>query len=591
MSQLETNEEIGPKCADYLTITQPRTPQLYLLPKIHKKTSPVPGRPIVSANSSPTERISQLVDHFLQPLVASTRSYVKDTTDFLNKIESVTGTAPGTILCTVDVTSLYTNIPNPEGISACRKHLNAHRRTSECQDQSLHSDSLMHLLEYVLTKNNFDFNDKHYLQVGGTAMGTRVAPSFANLFMAEFEERFVYNYPTQASLWLRYIDDIFLIWEHGQDALDSFLAHLNSCHDTIKFTAEFSQSAVNFLDTTVHINNDGSLHTDLYCKPTDAHNYLSYNSAHPEHTKKSLPYSQLLRVRRICTNLSDFDRNAVMLAGHFHRRGYPDDIIEKAIIDVRRKDRHSLLHPPPKDECNQPSENLFLVTTHIVGHNPLKDIVKENWNLLGRTHTTQPIFMNNITFGQRRNKNLKDMLVHAALPQTPARPIPKPGARPLHSCPRLNCRYCSHLDKSGEIISSSTGRTYYSRMKISCQSNNLIYCLTCTKCNVQYVGQTKNRLEDRFVVHFNHIAPTKPPRKRTKPKTSQTQIKSKYDDPIGRHYKSTPHNGLNDVQIHILHFIDAPSNSIPAKALRDNLERKWIHRLKTLSPLGLNLAD
>ena len=447
--QLETNDEIGPKCADYLTITQPRTPQLYLLPKIHKKTSPVPGRPIVSANSSPTERISQLVDHFLQPLVTSTKSYVKDTTDFLNKIESVSDIVPGTILCTVDVTSLYTNIPNQEGISACRKHLNAYRQSPECQDHSLHSESLMQLLENVLTKNNFDFNNKHYLQVGGTAMGTRVAPSFANLFMAEFEEQYVYSYPTKASLWLRYIDDIFLIWEHGQDALDTFLVHLNSCHDTIKFTAEFSYSAVNFLDTTVHVNNDGCLYTDLYCKPTDAHNYLSFDSAHPEHTKKSLPYSQLLRVRRICTNLSDFDKNAVMLAGHFHRRGYPDDIIEKAIIDVRRKDRQTLLHPPPKANRNQPSENLFLVTTHLVGHNPLKDIVKQNWDLLGRTHTTQPVFMTNIIFGQRRNKNLKDMLVHAALPQQPARAIPTAGARPIHPCPRLNCRYCSHLDKSG----------------------------------------------------------------------------------------------------------------------------------------------
>ena len=69
VDHLHYNNEIGKKCADYLKTAQPRTSQLYLLPKIHKKTSPVPGRPIVSANNSPTERISQLVDHFLQPLV------------------------------------------------------------------------------------------------------------------------------------------------------------------------------------------------------------------------------------------------------------------------------------------------------------------------------------------------------------------------------------------------------------------------------------------------------------------------------------------------------------------------------------------
>ena len=345
------------------------------------------------------------------------------------------------------------------------------------------------------------------------------------------------------------------------------------------------------MDTKIHITIDGSLHSDLYCKPTDAHNYLAYDSAHPEHIKKSLPYSQLLRVRRICSKLEDFDRNAVLLASHFHRRGYPDDIIEQAIIDVRRKDRQSLLQPSTKPPSSELNENLFLISTHLIGHNPLKEIVQQNWKILGRTNTTQNIFSNKITFGQRRNKNLRDILVRAQLPQKPPKPLPAPGDRPMHPCPRINCRYCCRLDKTGNITSKSTGRSYFARSKVSCQSNNLIYCLTCTRCNVQYVGQTKNKLEDRFVVHFNHIAPTKPPRKKSKSKPANPKYKLKYDDPIGRHFKSIYHNGLNDVHIHILHFITAPSNSVPAKSLRDDLERKWIHRLKTLSPWGLNLAD
>jgi len=159
----------------------------------------------------------------------------------------------------------------------------------------------------------------------------------------------------------------------------------------------------------------------------------------------------------------------------------------------------------------------------------------------------------------------------------------------MHPCRRLNCRYCIRLDKTGRITSNVTGRSYIARKIITCHSNNLIYCLTCTKCNLQYVGQTKNKLSDRFSVHFNQIEPTRPPKKK-KPKTAYAQ-NSKFVDPIGRHFKSTPHNGLKDVRIHILHFIDAPSNSIPAKFLRDDKERYWIHRLKTLSPQGLNLAD
>jgi hypothetical protein len=81
--------EIHEKVADYLLIPSPRTPQLYLLPKIHKKTLPTPGRPVVSANDSPTERISELVDHFLNPLIPQTKSYLKDTTHFLQEINEV----------------------------------------------------------------------------------------------------------------------------------------------------------------------------------------------------------------------------------------------------------------------------------------------------------------------------------------------------------------------------------------------------------------------------------------------------------------------------------------------------------------------
>ena len=200
LQDLVNDDQISAKCADYLHLPKARTPQLYLLPKIHKNKDPVPGRPIVSGNSSPTERISELADHFLQPLVQSTPSFVRDTTDFLSKIDEIEDLLPGTMLCTIDVTSLYTNIPNEEGIRACAAQLAQHRPNP--QPPSNHT--IVRLLDYVLNKNNFDFNNKHYLQVGGTAMGTKVAPYFANLFMADFETKHVYTYPTKPSLWLRY---------------------------------------------------------------------------------------------------------------------------------------------------------------------------------------------------------------------------------------------------------------------------------------------------------------------------------------------------------------------------------------------------
>jgi hypothetical protein len=568
---LNNREEISDKCANFLYNQQPRTPQLYLLPKIHKNKVPVPGRPIVSANNSPTERISQLADHFLKPLVQNTKSYVKDTTHFINQIESLPAFTTGTILCTVDVTSLYTNIPNMEGIRACKKQLELHRRVSEPPT----NQSIIRLLDQVLTKNNFDFNEKHYLQVGGTAMGTRVAPSFANLFMADFEEKYVYPYSPKPSIWMRYIDDIFLIWEHSEKELDDFLSHLNHCHPTIKFTSEKSTTNINFLDTTVNIDNSGKLYTNLYCKPTDSHNYLLYDSAHPQHCKNSLPYSQLLRVRRICSHIEDFDKNALMICQHFLRRNYPLNLLEEAILKVRRLDRQTLIEPKADNTKSRDENKLFLISTFNPRDSPLTKIVNKNWTTLGRTSTTQDLYNHQIIHGKRRNKNLRDLLVHAKLPDMQSKPNPQPNdpSNPQNICKTKNCRYCKVIDTTGRITSTATNRSYHSMINVTCKSNNLIYCITCNQCKLQYVGQTSNRIIDRFQAHFYSV-------------TSKSN-----KNIVGRHFNLPDHSGQPDFTIHIVNFIHAPSKSTPAKKLRDDFERKWIFRLKTILPNGLNTAD
>jgi len=87
----------------------------------------------------------------------------------------------------------------------------------------------MILLELVLTKNNFEFNEEHYLQIAGTAMGTRVAPSYANIFMAQFEQKFVDIYkPHSPFVWKRYIDLLHLdTWRRKVKKFHSPLKHLS----------------------------------------------------------------------------------------------------------------------------------------------------------------------------------------------------------------------------------------------------------------------------------------------------------------------------------------------------------------------------
>ena len=103
------------------------------------------------------------------------------------------------------------------------------------------NSSLLQLLDNVLKCNNFDFNGRNFLQVGRTAMGTKVAPAYANTFMGWFEDTYVYTNHLQPLISKRFIDDIFMIWQHGDEELTLFTTHLNNCMDCMKFEVEKSE--------------------------------------------------------------------------------------------------------------------------------------------------------------------------------------------------------------------------------------------------------------------------------------------------------------------------------------------------------------
>ena len=91
------------------------------------------------------------------------------------------------------------------------------------------------------------------------------------------------RYPIKKSIWLRYVDDIFMIWNDSENKLKDFLAYINTVNPVIQFTHAYSFRSVNILDVLVALTNDGTILTDLYTKPTDTHRYLHMNSCRPNH--------------------------------------------------------------------------------------------------------------------------------------------------------------------------------------------------------------------------------------------------------------------------------------------------------------------
>ena len=119
---------ISDKNFEYLNIKNPTEARFYLLPKIHKKD--IPGRPICNSINHPTCHISKFVDEHIKQYVPKTKSYVRDTQHFISRLKKL-GTIPqGAFIVTLDVSSLYTNIPNHEGILAVAEYL---RRDPEKQ--------------------------------------------------------------------------------------------------------------------------------------------------------------------------------------------------------------------------------------------------------------------------------------------------------------------------------------------------------------------------------------------------------------------------------------------------------------------------
>jgi hypothetical protein len=464
---------------------------------------------------------------------------------------------------------LYTNIPNYEAEKAAYKLLSKYRDPTEQPENK----TLIKLLDYVLKYNNFQFNGTNYLQVGGTAMGTKVAPSLANAFMDDFEHKHVYNYHNKPIFWKRYIDDIFCIWTKGQEELQLFVDHLNNCHNSIKFTVEKSTSHVNFLDTVISLDNN-RLISDLYTKPTDTHSYLRYDSAHHPRCKQGIPYGQFLRIRRICHNDETYDQRAKEMTEHFIKQGYPNKLVTEAKEKAKTKTREELLNSTKKDTNSD--DNLFLITTYQLEFSGIKDVVQKNWDLLKRSVATKELSEKRIIFGYRRPKNLRDLLVKSKLdyhPENIKDNDTKDKQGPLNPCDRKNCRYCPKLNVTGKIKSSYTGREYIAKHNVTCKSNNLIYCITCKKCDIQYVGQTKRRLMDRFQGHFGCV-----------------QRNDQKSD-IAKHYNSSGHTGTDDMIIHILDFINLHPESKSGANIRDQIEFNWIHRLHTPQPMGLNIKD
>ena len=175
------------------------------------------------------------------------------TKDFIQKFNQTEEVPEDSLLVTLRCKIIYVNIPNRKRIKTVKEAYDKHP-----PNKTLLTKVITAFFSLILTLNSFIFNSVIYIIKMGCAMGALCAPSCANLLMVQFKEKHIYQYiKDMAVLHLRYVDDIFIIWNSTKDQLIAFIDKLNKKHKTIKFEYKISLQKISFSDTMVYIYKDG----------------------------------------------------------------------------------------------------------------------------------------------------------------------------------------------------------------------------------------------------------------------------------------------------------------------------------------------
>lgn len=556
VSQIHRKGYISNNMKDYL-VNDPetiRTQQLYFLKKVHK--GPHAVRPIVSGSGGPTEKVSEFMDFFLNPCVQHTYSYLKDSRELCKQLEELTF-PPDCTLATVDVVGLYLHIPHMEGVETAIQHLYHPTR----EEPPFPPQVARELLNIILQHNYFEFNGQMYTQIQGTAMGTKVAPSYANLFMDTLEKEFLTDLQTKPILWKRFIDDILIVWPGPPETLKEEIDKLNQQHPTIKFTAEISETQVTFLDLELYKGNrfqsSGKLDIRPHIKATNKFQYLHYSSAHPRSVFKAVANGELTRMLRASTDEATYNQHAKKITTMMKKRNYPNTILTEALRRNPFSRRPETLVDKTAEETEKP--NFIVQYSDIVPTSQLREAIKPE--------PTSSLQTPRIAY--KKGTTLSSILVRARIPRTDKPPVSEQGITLRHSpsfknpstpCGAPLCKCCKHMSKKGAIFSHSD-TPHQIPPNTDCNSRNIIYLLECSTCNKKYVGQTQRSMKERFAGH-------------------RAAHRSNKNMPLYRHFNTRNHN-FEESKITILEKVKN-TDQIMQK------ETDWITKLDTRLPKGLN---
>ena len=283
---------------------------MYGLPKTHKQN--VPLRPIISSIGTFSYKTAKYLAKILSPL-AQNSHLLKNSNDFINRLNKLK--LRNSYMVSFYVESLFTIVPLDYTINLILERIYQDKEL----DILIPEHDLKRLLELCTKDNIFLFNGLLYQQIDGVAMGSPLGPLLANVFMSHVEKLlFNSELKKEVNFWVRYVDDIFVIFDKVNPNINSILAFLNNIHRNIKFTVEHETNhCLHFLDIDIKFSN-GVFTTCTYNKPTSTDLYTMWNSFCPLSYKLSTIRSLFNRSIKLCSDSSVLLKEKLKLINNFH---------------------------------------------------------------------------------------------------------------------------------------------------------------------------------------------------------------------------------------------------------------------------------
>ena len=299
---------------------------LYGLVKVHKeaKNGLLPFRPIVLPISKPTYKLAKYLLPFLTPLTQNESTV----TDSFRFAEEICKQNPYLYMASLDLESLFTNIPLDETIDISIDSLYKDDENSP----KIPQDVFRNLLTVAPKESFFMFNNKFYKQIDGVAMGSPLGPALANIFMCSFRNKWLKDctHSLKPVFYRRYVDNIFIMFS-SLNQVEKFKKYLFSKHPNMKFSLEKeNDDHLSFLDINI-FREKGKFVTNVYRKKNFSGVFTNFNSFIPEIYKTGLIESLLCRCFNLSSDFMKFHREINILKGMVYKTKYRRDLVDKWI--------------------------------------------------------------------------------------------------------------------------------------------------------------------------------------------------------------------------------------------------------------------